>query len=625
MKEELLSNVLSKIKNLRVGILGDFCLDIYWEILKDTKNVSVETLKVINQVSVQKCSLGGAGNLALNVKDLNAQIVLLFGIVGDDLYGRELVCLMNSKGMNSDGVFTQNNDWLTNVYIKPMIEIQEQNRFDLGSRNSPDEKIQDLILKQLESSLCDLDVVIINQQLEFGIHSESFRGKLSKLIEKSRIPFIVDSRNFPSDYDHSIRKMNEFELYSLFKPGLKPQEKIETENLKAAALSLYSKFKKLLIITRGDKSTFLVKENKIIEIPGIKVTGEIDTVGAGDSFLAGFASCFGATQNAENSTEMGHLMASITIKKLRETGTAKPEEIIKFNKEFLMICSAVEVKESKNIFICRELPKKFAFTHAIFDHDGTLSVIRRGWESVMSEFMFETITDNKKLNDDQKLKVKFKIKEFIEHTTGIRTLEQMDGLILMIQEMGLVSQNKILNRLQYKQLYLDALMKRVKKNIFDIQQKNSSTTEYLIKGSFSFLNALKSNLKEIYLASGTDENDVKNEATILGLQPFFNGGIYGARDELDYDIKSFVIEQISNKIGRENMKNTLVIGDGPVEIREGRKWGAFTIGVASNEDKLEGINQDKKMRLIKAGAHVIIGDYQEFDKILQLLNLNIGV
>lgn len=279
--------------------------------------------------------------------------------------------------------------------------------------------------------------------------------------------------------------------------------------------------------------------------------------------------------------------------------------------------------EKTSVQICQNLPKNLNITHAIFDHDGTLSVIRRGWETVMKEFMLEVLTNGS--SDSNHFDLKMKIDEFIAHTTGIRTLEQMDGLIAMIKDLSILPQEQIKSRYEYKQIYLNSLMKRVKKNLLDIQDQKYTPNQFLIKGSVKFLSALQANIKEIYLASGTDEHDVRHEAAVLGTNTFFNGGIYGAKDEFDFDIKSFVMEQISNKIGHENMNNTLVIGDGPVEIREGRKWGAFTIGVASNEETLEGINPEKKLRLIKAGAHVIIGDYQELDKIMELLNFKSGV
>jgi hypothetical protein len=60
-------------------------------------------------------------------------------------------------------------------------------------------------------------------------------------------------------------------------------------------------------------------------------------------------------------------------------------------------------------------------------------------------------------------------------------------------------------------------------------------------------------------------------------------------------------------------------GDGYVEIEEVKNVGGLAIGVASNEESREGINDWKRSRLIRAGADVIVGDYRQLDALLQLL------
>ena len=69
------------------------------------------------------------------------------------------------------------------------------------------------------------------------------------------------------------------------------------------------------------------------------------------------------------------------------------------------------------------------------------------------------------------------------------------------------------------------------------------------------------------------------------------------------------------------MGQLVTFGDGPVEIRETRKRGGRTIGVASDEMKRYGLNESKRTRLIKAGADVIIPDFSQLPELLQLLNL----
>ena len=64
-----------------------------------------------------------------------------------------------------------------------------------------------------------------------------------------------------------------------------------------------------------------------------------------------------------------------------------------------------------------------------------------------------------------------------------------------------------------------------------------------------------------------------------------------------------------------------MIGDGKVEIRLGHEAGARTIGLASDEEHLCGVNPVKRERLIKAGADVICGDFGELDGIMEFLGL----
>ena len=126
---------------------------------------------------------------------------------------------------------------------------------------------------------------------------------------------------------------------------------------------------------------------------------------------------------------------------------------------------------------------------------------------------------------------------------------------------------------------------------------------------------------KLYLASGTDEEDVKNEARILGYDHLFEGGIYGAVGDVTKEAKKIVLDRILNTIGDSGNGQVAAFGDGPVEIRETRKRGGLTIGIASNELKRYSLNENKRSRLIKAGADMIIPDYSQLPRLLELLNI----
>ncbi len=61
------------------------------------------------------------------------------------------------------------------------------------------------------------------------------------------------------------------------------------------------------------------------------------------------------------------------------------------------------------------------------------------------------------------------------------------------------------------------------------------------------------------------------------------------------------------------------MGDGPVELRECRRVGGIAVGIASDEVRRHGLNPEKRVRLVRAGAHIIIPDFSQADQLLNFL------
>jgi len=142
-----------------------------------------------------------------------------------------------------------------------------------------------------------------------------------------------------------------------------------------------------------------------------------------------------------------------------------------------------------------------------------------------------------------------------------------------------------------------------------------------MKNSVALLTRLREAGITLYLASGTDEDDVKNEAAIMGYKDLFNGGIFGSVGDVTKEAKKMVLDRILNTIGDSASGELVTFGDGPVEIRETHKRGGITVGVASNEQRRFGLNESKRTRLIKAGADVIVPDFSQMPILLSLLNI----
>ncbi|HOI49211.1 MAG TPA: hypothetical protein PK167_07895, partial [Prolixibacteraceae bacterium] len=111
------------------------------------------------------------------------------------------------------------------------------------------------------------------------------------------------------------------------------------------------------------------------------------------------------------------------------------------------------------------------------------------------------------------------------------------------------------------------------------------------------------------------------EAEALGYAHLFEGRIYGAVGDVNKEAKKIVLDRILSAIGESSFGKLVTFGDGPVEIRETRKRGGLSIGIASNEVKRFSLNENKRTRLIKAGADVIVPDFSQMEQLLSLLNI----
>ena len=188
----------------------------------------------------------------------------------------------------------------------------------------------------------------------------------------------------------------------------------------------------------------------------------------------------------------------------------------------------------------------------------------------------------------------------------------------MVSEFGYVKNDKILSAQGYKEIYNQELMKLVGERLNRLKVGKTDVSDFTIKGSVEFLKKLQAKGICLYLASGTDQKDVIKEARLLGYADLFKGGIFGAVG----DVKKYSKKMVLEKIMRENNlkgHQLAVFGDGPVELRETRKRGGIAIGIASDEIRRYGLNTEKRERLIKAGANLIVPDFAQHDKLFSYL------
>ncbi len=250
----------------------------------------------------------------------------------------------------------------------------------------------------------------------------------------------------------------------------------------------------------------------------------------------------------------------------------------------------------------------------LFDFDGTISTLRYGWEGIMGPMMLEMISGG----SEPSSALVEKVKDFIDRSTGIQTIYQMQWLAETVKEFGM---NPSLpdDPWWYKAEYNRRLMEPVNKRKSQIKNGEKSRDEFLIKGSIGLLEALKQKKLNIYVASGTDDKDVHEEAEILGVAAYFDA-IAGAPAGKASCSKEAVLRDLLGSRGFRG-DELAVIGDGKVEIALGREVGARTLGLATDEERRFGVNENKRKRLIKAGANAITGDFTDLEAIIDWLGI----
>lgn len=258
--------------------------------------------------------------------------------------------------------------------------------------------------------------------------------------------------------------------------------------------------------------------------------------------------------------------------------------------------------------------EKGKIQHAVFDFDGTISLLREGWERIMEPVMIESICGNREPTEE----IVQHVRQYIGETTGIQTILQMQGLVEMVKMFGLMQEEETFDKWRYKEIYNDRLMQLVMERVREMEQEKKTAEDFTLQGSLDFCKKLHDRNIILYLASGTDLEDVRNEAEMLKVAEFFTGGIYGAIGSIEEYSKDKVMKEILETHDLHGAE-LVVFGDGPVEIRNAISNGAIAVGVASDEVHGRGWNKTKIQRLIKAGCNILIPDFSEGDTLLKYL------
>lgn len=322
-----LQEIEEKISGLRIGLIGDACVDIYWEADMRKSELSREVPHYPLPVVHERFSLGGGSNVAANLMAAGLNDLRFLSVAGHDWRGTVLLDLLHANRISADDMIVSD-QIITPAYCKPIrfgiSDVRyEDPRLDFVNQKPVPAAVEEQVLKRLDRIADEVDLLIVCDQLENGCMTPSVISRINELGKTH--PILVDSRNRILQYQNVIIKPNEVEAARSL--GVPPIATDDREAVAEVGARLADRTHRPVVITLGANGAVWYDQGRVLHVPACPVSPPIDFVGAGDSFLAGFSLAYAAHAAPGEALALGCLTSSVTIRKIGTTGTASPEEL----------------------------------------------------------------------------------------------------------------------------------------------------------------------------------------------------------------------------------------------------------------------------------------------------------
>lgn len=322
-----IKELLSRIDRVKIGVIGDFCIDVYWHADMKKSELSRETPHFPLPVYKEQVYLGAAGNVAANIAALKPEKVFVCGIRGDDWRGMLMESEFARIGVDTAGMICEKNR-MTNAYCKPIRHglsdtVYEDPRLDFFADRPISAESEERIISEFKKMTEQVDVVCVCNQFENGVITENIRALIGEL-GKSGKKIVVDSRNNIGKFQFVTVKPNETEFCRAF--GVNA---LESEQYETYAFNFANAKHCRVLLTLGADGCLYCDGKTATRVPAKKVEGPIDICGAGDTFNSAFSCMFATGCDPVICAEIAAAASAVTVKKIGVTGTATREEILK--------------------------------------------------------------------------------------------------------------------------------------------------------------------------------------------------------------------------------------------------------------------------------------------------------
>ena len=311
---------VARFAGRRVAVLGDLMLDRY--LWGRVERISPEAPVPVVEVERESETLGGAGNVAVNLAVLGAK-PLLFGVVGDDAVGAGLRAAFDTRGVDARGVVTDPTRPST-VKTRLIAHSQQVVRFDREARGdlagAPLATLNALLARELSS--CEALVV-----------SDYGKGVVSPATLQAAIPIAL-AKGLAVSVDPKESHIDHYRGVSILTPNqheagwVQGRRIVDEASLMEVGWGLQKRLDAdAVLITRGAQGMSLFeKSGRATHLP--TVAREVfDVTGAGDTVVSVVAVALAAGADFPTACYLANHAAGVVI---REVGTAActPEQLL---------------------------------------------------------------------------------------------------------------------------------------------------------------------------------------------------------------------------------------------------------------------------------------------------------
>jgi len=312
-----IERLLSKFKDKKILVAGDIILDVY--AYGSVERISPEAPVPVVDLREETYRLGGAANVALNLKTLGAEVVLS-GVIGKDLYGNKVLELLKESEIQYSGVVVST---FRHTTVKTRVVSQGQQiiRLDKEIREPLVDEEKRKVLNFLQED--DADAIIIED------YNKGF-------FTPDIIKVIIENKNAPVFVDPKYKYYDHFRGAYLVKPNFKEFLRIsmfseDEMNLVEAAFKFRKKFGyKNVVITRGGQGMLAVSPERVYEIPALK-REVFDVTGAGDTVISILTLAMICGVSIEDAALLASIAAGIEVTKVGASPVSSDElkEVVK--------------------------------------------------------------------------------------------------------------------------------------------------------------------------------------------------------------------------------------------------------------------------------------------------------